>query len=134
MYTTKSHHRLGQRSLFLCALLVLPFLTSCQSLSNWSTEWFNWHSDTVVQQAQAVVKDGEEKLIYYTKPYAEPPRLEIVEIIQAWPHDTPFKMDDFKIVEQNAAYFKINSTHCEQFWGAWTVVKWRAEGVLATHP
>ncbi|HEV3115961.1 MAG TPA: hypothetical protein VGY58_02830 [Gemmataceae bacterium] len=90
---------------------------------------------TCVQEGIVTVRDGDEVQVCYKPVYHAPPRLAIVEISQSWFKDLPFKKEDFELRQQEAASFKILGKHRERHYGAWAIVKWRAEGVRAgEHP
>jgi hypothetical protein len=85
-----------------------------------------------IQEGELTMRDGEELLVNYQKPFQSRPRLVIVELVQSRFDMKPYNKNDFQFLQQEAAYFKIQNTHAEQGRGAWALVKWRAEGVLAT--
>jgi hypothetical protein len=84
-----------------------------------------------IQEGTVTLRDGEETRIIYKVPYLSPPRLTIVKFEQSWFKQVPFKLSDFKFLQQEALFFRIQNNHVERQDGAWAVLKWRAEGTRA---
>jgi hypothetical protein len=82
-----------------------------------------------VVEGQIAVKDGQETTVKFKRPFLAPPTVQIVDILQSWARETPFKRADFRIVAVDEKSFRIENTHPEAFWGCWASVKWRAEGI-----
>jgi hypothetical protein len=120
---------------FLVALLVAS-IPSCQDFHTSAAlpAFLQPDSTTNVQEGELTLRDGEEALVPYAKPFAAPPRLVIVELRQSEFTKKPFAKGEFQFIIENAAYFKIRNLHDEHACGSWAVVKWRAEGVLAAVP
>jgi hypothetical protein len=87
-----------------------------------------------VQQGEALVRDGEEAMVVFKHPYRAAPRLELVELMQAHYHDTPFGKANFRFQQVGPAAFSLTSNHAEQFYGSWAVIKWRAHGLRGADP
>jgi hypothetical protein len=129
-----SRAKVGIGVLFVCWLL--PVIPSCQDIRTRDAlpAFLQTDSTTSIQEGEITLRDGEETIVPYLKPFATPPRLVIVELRQSAFLKKPFSKEDFQFVIEEPNYFKIRSLHDEHACGSWAVVKWRAEGVLAAVP
>jgi len=129
-----SRAKVGIGVLFVCCLL--PVIPSCQDLRTRDAlpAFLQMDSTTNIQEGEITLRDGEETLVPYLKPFETPPRLVIVELRRSEFLKKPFSKSDFQFVIEAPNYFKIRSLHDEHACGSWAVVKWRAEGVLAAVP
>jgi hypothetical protein len=119
------------------AIFMLVVVTSCQSYlpELARTPSTSSRGRMCVEEGYITVRDGDEAQVAYKPVYHAPPRLMIVEISQSWFKEAPFKKDDFELRQQEATSFKILNKHGERQYGAWAIVKWRAEGIRAgEHP
>jgi hypothetical protein len=84
-----------------------------------------------VQEGEVTLRDGDELKVNYKVPFQSPPNLAVVDIKQSWFKEKPFNRGDFKLLQQEATYFKVENDHPEQACGAFATIKWRAEGIRA---
>jgi hypothetical protein len=87
-----------------------------------------------VQEGEVTLRDGEETLVRYVRPFQEPPRLVLVELRQSQFAEKPYRKADFQIVRQDATGFTVRNGHGERPADSWAIIKWRAEGTPADHP
>ena len=126
-------------SLPATAFLLLFTLTSfsCQDshyADSLQTVLLNRPPGMSVQEGEIALRDGDERKVYYKIPFQAPPNLVVVEIRQAWFKDKGYSKSDFKFLQQEAAYFKIQNDHAEAHLGSWATIKWRAEGIRSEKP
>jgi hypothetical protein len=88
---------------------------------------FSWDHGKLVQEGYVTIRDGEDALVIFPKPYASPPTLTF-KIDQVWLKSIPFNRQDFRIAHNDPYSFRIENNHRERLDGAWAVIKWRAEG------
>ena len=120
----------------LFVFLLLPAIPSCQDLRTRDAlpSFLQADSTTNIQEGEITLRDGEETIVTYLKPFATPPRLAVVELRQSEFVKKPFSKSDFQFVIEEPNSFKIRNLHDEHACGSWAVVKWRAEGVLVAVP
>jgi len=95
---------------------------------------FGWDPGKLVQEGYVTIRDGEDALVVFPKPYASAPTLTF-KIDQVWFKSVPFNRQDFRIAHNEPYSFRIENNHRERLDGAWAVIKWRAEGTrLAAKP
>jgi hypothetical protein len=95
---------------------------------------FSWDHGKLVQEGYVTIRDGEDALVVFPKPYAAAPTLTF-KINQVWFKTIPFSRQDFRIAHNEPYSFRIENNHRERQDGAWAVIKWRAEGTrLADKP
>jgi hypothetical protein len=121
----------GNHLVFL--LLSLLAVPACQEFHAPAEvpRFFPSGSNEGLQEGELTLRDGEEVLVNYQKPFLSRPRLVIVELVQSQFDVKPYSKNDFRFLQQEADYFKIQNMHGEPGRGAWATLKWRAEGVLA---
>jgi hypothetical protein len=104
-----------RRRIALCvfAAIVCPMMSmGCLSLNigGWSQKADD--PSVVAQTGSTAIPKGQEATVYYPKPYASPPNLEL---------DDTFR--NYKIIEQKADCFRVRNES-----GTWDL-KWTARGV-----
>jgi hypothetical protein len=127
-----SRPRLGTASVVVVFLLAA--IPSCQDFRTRDAlpSVLQPDSATNIQEGEVTLRDGEETMVTYLKPFASPPRLVIVELRRSEFTKKPFGKGDFQFIAEKSDSFKIRNLHDEHACGSWAVVKWRAEGVFAS--
>jgi hypothetical protein len=114
----------------------LPAITSCADFrgADAGARLLPLDRGLSTQEGEVTLRDGEETVVGFPKPFQSPPRVTVVEFRQSWFKEKPYAKGDFQVVQQEPAWFKVRNNHPEQGQGAAATVKWRAEGVLAARP